>query len=122
MLNIDETITEEPALGKILKDLISGKSLPLTYIVNQRGDKIIDEELSLDDGQWTIEGIACRSSMDFGLGTCRCNSHNSTYTALIDRATALNAIKKVIEKKQEDRSKRDEEIAWLDSAIQGLDQ
>lgn len=118
MLNFDETQIEDTTLCNMLRNLATGKSLPLTYVENQRGNKIVDEELSLDDGQWVMEGIACRSSMDFGLGTCRCNSHSSTWSQEVDRATALNAIMKVIEKRQTDRTKRDKEIAWLNQAIQ----
>lgn len=105
-------------LKEILNDLRSGGTLVLDTTENRYGEKIITYELSFDRGRWLLTELNCLSSIDLGLGTCSCNSHPTWWTEEINRKKALKLIRDYIAREEEDETKRQNEIEFLNRMIE----
>ena len=105
-------------LKEILSDLRSGETLVLDTTENRYGEKIITYELSFERGQWLLTELNCLSSIDLGLGTCSCNSHPTWWTEKINRKKALKLIRDYIAQEEEDETKRQKEIEFLNRMIE----
>lgn len=106
-------------LEKMLKDLEAGEPLDVAFRQNQLGETIVTNELSFRDGEW-ISSSLCNSSIDYGLGTCRCNSHPAWYVETISREAALKIIMSVIKNREAESASKQAELNWLKDAIKDV--
>ncbi len=107
-------------LKELFQRLLQGKSLELDWRRNQRGERIADSWLSFSKGIWTLEEISCYSSMDFELGCCQCNSHNSTSVESISRKRAIELVALEAKRRLEKQQAGEEELLWLQSTVASL--
>jgi len=84
----------ERRIRRVVEMLENGGSLVVERITNQYGERIASRKIYYDPkGKIEEWGIACLNSIDFGLGTCHCNSHDPTYLTEIDFDAFINAIR-----------------------------
>lgn len=86
-------------VGQIIRDLTNGGFLVIDTITNQYGDEIPDTELYInDEGLFEVSRINCYSSRTYCLGTCNCVSHDPSSSRWVTPETALEYIKRYIER------------------------
>jgi hypothetical protein len=67
-------------------------SIVLDKKVNQYGNEIVSEEIEFAKGKWIHHTLNCMNSIDYGMGTCRCQSHNTWHSSQINREEAKKAL------------------------------
>jgi hypothetical protein len=103
-----------------LKALRDGQPLKIEERRTQSGEWVTNKALKFEDGRWLVWEIDCQSSSEFGLGVCHCNNHQSSSEVSVSRETALQLLRDVHERAEDEKKARAEEIAWLDAAIKQL--
>ena len=102
--------------------LHDGETLVLATKENQYGDQVPVSSIFFEDGRWMKEQINCWSSLDLGLGTCRCNSHPPRLETVISRKEMLSFLRQHLREEREENEARQAEIAWLEKTISELEQ
>ena len=105
-------ITEK--MRDILTNLKNGKQIDLRHRRNQYGDDVAVEWLEFLNGQWTLTWVQCLSSMEYGFGTCQCNSHRPETTEVITRERALELINDYVADQDAEAAERAAESQWLE--------
>ena len=107
-------------LGGLLKSLHEGNTVTLESRQNQYGDKVGVEDLFFRKGKWLRSWLNCRSSQDYGFGTCRCNSHPSFMTKRISRKEVLEALRELARRDLAEQEACQVEIDWINKSISEL--
>jgi hypothetical protein len=105
-------------IKEILKKLASGEPLILSKLRNQFGEDIPDERLEFKEGEWLYTRINCLSSVDLGLGTCHCVSHDPVVTEKIKREEAMNLIRRYLEQQKRNEEERTREITFFNKILE----
>jgi hypothetical protein len=108
-------------LKSILENLRDGRELKINYLENQYGEDICIKNLFFQDGSWVVGELNCRSSSDYGFGTCSCNSHPAWNEYSVNRKYALFLINSYIKEKTDEIKKNEEEVKFLDDLISSLE-
>lgn len=108
-------------LKEILKELRDGEPLILEWYMNHMGNEAPSKVLKFEDGVWELHNLSCTNSSWVGLGGCHCHWHDTYITEHLEREEALQLIREYIKKKEMEKQKREEEVAFLDELIASLD-
>jgi len=110
----------EGNLKEHLVALHKGEKVVLRTIPDQFGETVASEWLTFRDGRWLRGFIACLSSAWWGLGTCRCVSHEAVDEVRISRKQMLGYLRQHLREEKQDSEARQAELAWLSSQIETL--
>ena len=89
------------------------KWVTLSRIENLYGEKIIERELMITPEKVKLIELNCYSSLDEGLGTCRCVLHDTYEEREISKERAKDLIVEALEKGEITREEAEEALTFL---------